>query len=362
MKMCAYGREPLDLKLMCLLMLKKIWLFVLGTAAGGVLFGGVYFATQIMTVGVTYEATGTYYVEYNTDPVTGQEYTYINGVTWDTVWVKSDAFLQKLLVLIQADAEKITGPELTAEQLKTYLSADLPSDLRIPTVTVTTESPQLTMLLCRAVEQAMVELSDVNQEIREIRVLSSPAEAVKTVVDNRTWSALILGCVLGLFLTVFVWIIGFFLDDSVYVPTTFEYRYQIPMLGTLQSPGLKALLKHFFHDKKRIAVLGVDEEADMTPIARALEAGMAAGGPEEKEAEFVPMPGLEQCPEAAEQLKTYDGLVLGVQAGARDGKRIEQQLSILEKLEIPVTAAVLLDADESLQKAYYFPGYRGEKK
>ncbi len=370
MKTCAYGREPLDVKLMCLLLLKRIGMILVSALAGGILVGGTYFVTKVLPIGVTYEATTTYYVEYVTDPVTHQDYSYINGVTWDTVWVKSDAFLEQVCKEAADRARELTGQELTAERLKGYLSADLPSDLRIPTTTVTTEAAELTMLLADAVEQAMIDLPKVNQEILEIRVMIHPTGATETVLDNRTWAAAILGCILGLFLAVTIWVICYFLDDSVYVPTTFEVRYQMPMLGTLDSPGLSALLLHDCEGKTNLAVLGVDEETDMTEVAdrlknsllQAKQKGVAL--PETNSpagVNFVPMPGLAQCPEVGQKLAQYDGVILGVQAGAHDGKRIEQLLRMLEKLEVPVTAAVLLDAEEWLQKAYYFPGYRGEK-
>ena len=47
MKECAYGREPLDVKLMVLLMLKKGLYFVLAVILGALVAGGVYFFTHI---------------------------------------------------------------------------------------------------------------------------------------------------------------------------------------------------------------------------------------------------------------------------------------------------------------------------
>lgn len=372
MKECAYGKEPLDVKLMSILILKKIKVFLAATIIGGLLVGGIYFVSQILLgEGVTYEATSTYYVEYGTDPLTNQEFTYINGVTWDTVWVKSDTFLAQVLEKAGDAAQQLTGTELTAERLKGYLSAALPSDLRIPTTTVKTESRELTMLLAEAVEETMVAFGagDENREINEIRVLISPQQAERTVIDNRTWSAVILGAVLGLFAAVVLWLIGYFLDDSIYVPTTFEYRYGIPMLGTLSSPFTVVNFKHFFREKNTVAVLGVDEESDMQAVSAELNkllagkqmaSGTAVAEPEtidgigaETSWELVPMPGLEQCPEVVETLRIYDSVLLCVEAGAHDGKRIQEQLNLLTKQEIPVTAALLLHEDESLQKLYY---------
>ena len=71
------------------------------------------------------------------------------------------------------------------------------------------------------------------------------------------------------------------------------------------------------------------------------------------------MPGMEHCPEVLNALKKADGLLLLIEAGAHDGKRIESTLQALKKQEIAVTAALLIHADERLQRAYYLPGLRG---
>ncbi|MBQ7925140.1 MAG: hypothetical protein IJ335_02485 [Lachnospiraceae bacterium] len=358
MRECAYGREPLDVKLMVLLMLKKGYYFVLAVILGAIVAGGIYFFTQIWGKEVLYEATSTYYVEYGTDPQTGQEYTYINATTWDTIWVKSDEFLEEVRDATLSMGPALDGETLTKELLKTYISADLPSDLRMPTTRVSTPNPELTMQIARAVEQAMVSLGagDANKEIEAIGVVIAAEEAERAMLDDRTWSAVILGGLLGLFGAVVWWLVGYFLDDSVYVPGTFEKRYGIPMLGTCNGVYTAVNFKHLFAGKTRVAVLGADADTDMGEIVTALQAAL-----QEAAWELVPMPGLEQCPEVVTALRECDGLLLGVEAGAHDGKRLEEQLSVLEKQQIPVTAAILLHEDELLQRLYHLPGYGGKK-
>lgn len=366
MKECAYGKEPLDFKLICLLLIKKIWIFLVATAIGAFLVGGIYFVTEIlMGEGVTYQATSTYYVEYGTDPVTGNEITYINGVTWDTTWIKSDEFIQNVREQVGAKVQEMTGKELTPERLKGYLSAALPSDLRMPTTTVKTESAELTMLLIPAVEEAMVMFgaNPAYREIEEIKVVISPDVAQRTIIDDRTGNAVILGAFLGLLLAAISWCIRYFMDDSVYVPTTFEYRYDIPMLGTLESPYLQENFKHLFAGKEKIAVLGVNSDADISSVTKELEKTLwgskaSEGSKDGKNMwaagfQLTTMPGLEQCPEALERIREQDGLLLCIEAGARDGKRIEELLQLFKKQEITVTAALLTNADEMLQKVYY---------
>lgn len=355
---CAYGKEPLDLKLMLLLLMKKIRILGIAAVAGAVLAGGIYFFTELFGMGTTYEAVTTYYVDYGTDPLTENTFTYINGATWNDVWVRSDAFLTDILEKTGSEAENLLGHPLTKDELAGYLSATLETDLRMPITTVKTGSADLTMVLNKALEEVMVEFGTSGQqkEINDIRVVISPDTATKTVVDNRIGRAIILGAILGVFFAAVVWIILYFLDDSVYLPATFEYRYQVPMLGTVRSLLLKEHFQHFFGDKKRIALLSVDAETDVEEITEGLLAGLKDALANK---ELVCMPGMEHCPEVFAALQKTDGLLLLIEAGAHDGKRIENTLQALKKQDIAVTAALLVHADERLQRAYYLPGLRG---
>ncbi|MGN1148054.1 MAG: hypothetical protein ACI4TB_06500 [Lachnospiraceae bacterium] len=355
---CAYGKEPLDLKLLLLRLMKKIGLLLLAGLLGAVLGGGIYFFSKIAGQGTTYEAVSTYYVDYGTDPLTENTFTYINGATWNDVWVKSDAFLASILEKAGSDAEELLGHPLTAEELKGFLTATLETDLRMPITTVKTESPALTMLLCRALEETMVEFgnSGEQKEINSIRIVISPEEATRTALDNRTGRAVILGAILAVFFTLVILVLLYLLDDSIYVPCTFEYRYHIPMLGTIKSVELKENFSYLFADKKRVALLSVDATTDVGETADQLRTGL---GEAATDREFVCMPGIEQCPEVFDKIRETEGLLLLVEAGAHDGKRIENTLNLLKKQDITVTAAMLIHDDERLQKAYYLPGLRG---
>ncbi len=353
---CAYGKEPLDGKLLLLRLMKKIWVFFVAALLGAVVCGGIYYVSKIVLgEGTAYEATSTYYVDYGTDPLTDNTFTFINGTTWNDIWMKSDVFTDAILEKAGEEASAILGSPLTSDMLKKYISADLPSDLRMPTTKVKTPDDRLTMILKTALEEVMVEFGSAGtqKEINSIRVVTSPAEAEKTIVDNRIVRACILGAILAVFFTFVVMVLLFVTDDSVYVPASFEYRYNIPMLGTLQSPELAANFGALFCGKSKVALVCVDEETAVTDVSVSL---MEKLGNAKKSTEFVNMPGLLTCPETLSKIKETDGLLLCIEAGARDGKRIEHILNLLKKHDIAVTAALLIHEDEWLQKAYYLPG------
>lgn len=356
MQGCPYGKEPLDLKLLLLVMMKKILVILLAGILGALLCGGIYFLDKIaFGEGVTYEAVSTYYVDYGTDPLTNNEFTYINGATWNDIWVHSDEFVASILQKAGEEAARLTGVPLTAEKVRASVSAALETDLRMPITTVRTESPELTMALCRALEETMVEFGESGEqkEINGIRLVIGPKDAQKSVLDNRTGRACILGAVLGLFFAVVGLCLYYMLDDSVYVPETFEYRYGIPMLGTLSAKELGENFSYLFSGKMRIALVGTDEKTEPEEVLKDLRDALGTQG---EEKEYMPVRAIDREPEGLETLRKADGVLLLIEAGAHDGKRIEHCLQLLRKQDIAVTAALLLHEDEKLLKAYYLPG------
>ena len=362
MRECAYGREPLDLKLLLLRLLKKIWIVFLAAILGALFCGCIYFLNKIVFgEGITYEAVSAYYVDYGTDPLTDNTFTYINGATWNDVWVHSDAFVEEILAKAGDEAQKITGAPLTAEDIKAAVSAALEADLRVPITTVRTENPDLTLLLCRALEETMLEFGESGElkEINSIRLVISPEAAVRSILDDRTGRACILGAILGAFFALIGLCLYYMLDDSVHVPETFEYRYGIPMLGTLKTAELSQNFAHLFREKKKISLLSVEPETAVGDVEKELRTVLEAD-PYDKE--FVCMPGIEQSPEVLERLRETDGLLLLIEAGAHDGKRIEHHLQLFKKQDIEITAALLIHADEKLLRAYSLPGYFAGQK
>ena len=52
-------------------------------------------------------------------------------------------------------------------------------------------------------------------------------------------------------------------------------------------------------------------------------------------------------------MREADGVLLAVNAGRHSGRKLERVLEFFATQEIPVTAALLWEADEKLIRAYY---------
>ncbi len=348
---CSYAKEPFDLRLLVLWGLRRIGIVILGAILGALLIGGGYFLWNGVIAGEKqYSVTTVYEAIYGTDPNTNYEYTYINDFTWNQL-VKTDLFLD--LLGEQEDAPSIVKEESFAKDPGKYLSADLPSDLRMPTTTVTTSDPQLSAQLNLAVQKAMEELGEYKLEIERIKVADT-GEPV--LVDNtpRTLHASVLGAVSGTLFALFILFWRYCMSEGIWVPETFTFRYGIPMIGVVSASQEKlsyadaANLAYLFRDKKQVAVTAADPDLDLKAVEKCL--------PKREGTEYVCVPCFEQVPEAAEPLRKADGILLVIRSGSDGGRRIMHLLENLKMQDCRVTGALLWDADGALLRAYYFGG------
>lgn len=353
---CPYAKEPFDTKLFVLLFIKKIWVVLSGILLGAVLIGGGYYLKNVVFGGpVEYDITTTYYVQYNNyDPVTGEMHNYTNAATWQT-WVTSDHFVDKTWSYA---LEAGLIPEkygVTKGDLKGYFTADLPSDLRIPTSTVTTPYEELTSVLNDALQKVYKDFGDERVEMDSIVVTNvTPLQVADK--DIRTLRAVVLGAVIGLMVSAFglsVWILW---DDSVIIPESFTYRYGVPMAGYM-GKGEKVLDQEVLVNVKHLLKDGSDSVAITTgkTVDDEIQAAMKEIGVKDIIAE------KELSEEHFKILRQAQKRLLLVEAGAHDRKQIEHILQTLRLQECSVTGAILFEADSKLIKVYRV-GRKGNKE
>lgn len=349
---CSYANEPADSKLLWIRFIRKIWIPVLGTLAGALLLGGGYFLKQtVFASEKLYCATGDTYIEYIPEEGYGISTVYLNEDVWDAL-VISDGFV--------ADVEAQLAPKgisVTKEQIVSGVDASLEKDTRIVTTRVTTQDPVLSVEIGLALQNAIIRYGEDYKDIERAYVLSSADTAQRVVTDAWTVRMCILGAVLGVLISIAGLLLYLVLDDSVYVPETFEGRYHIPMLGTLRAKELAVNLSYLFKDCRNVAVVTVEADIPAEEIAGVLreklgktELSLRAGG--------CPL----EFPEAVEELREADGVILAVACGRHDGRQIGKTLDFLKKQDCNVKAGILWDADEGLLKQYYGFGKTGKKR
>jgi 6-phosphogluconate dehydrogenase len=99
-----------------------------------------------------------------------------------------------------------------------------------------------------------------------------------------------------------------------------------------------------------VALTSVEEDTDIVTVKNLL-----------KNDKYLCMPAITQVPEAISKLREADGILLLVQAGVANGKKVEHVLHELCIHDCSVQGVILVDADEGLIKAYRMTGYRRVK-
>ena len=340
---CKYAKEPFDLKLFVLHMMKMVKWIILSAVMGAVCIGGIYYLKNVTFGGrVPYIVTKKLDVEYAVNPETGTEYSYYVAYTWND-WIKSDVFLEGLLEGIPIG--------MTKEEMLCYYEMTLPADTRNPYLVVTHPDERKAALLSDILTAGLLTFAEEQKEIKEITVIDTVGPVLE-VRDIRTFRAAVLGAVMGTFFALFVIAFQLILGEGIFVPETFTYRYQLPVVGYIDRAGgcsceVKTGIAYLFRDKEKVGITAVEPELDLMKGKSLLGNKQA-----------VCLPSVLQVPESLEYLRENDGNLLLVKAGCSNGKTIESVLYLCQMHDVKITAALLVDADGQLIEAYRFRLHR----
>ena len=313
----SYGKEPFDLRLMCLRLCRNLWKILAVTVVGTLLFGGGYYVKNVvLQPDPGYAASSTYKVEYKENPNAAGAY-YINEATWNTM-IHTGEFLDGVEKHLQEAVERgdngaSEALSLGRDQWIADLSATLPSDFSVPVTQAATQDPEMSIALAHAVEDTMCdEFAESIVEIDRIKVLDHGDFAEVVVPDVRPVRAVILAAVLSLFFAVVLFLLVEISQDSIWLPATLRRRYGLNSLGTVRSVGFAENLMYTLekvYDKKqakesenaeicRVAVCVALPEADPKEVVEDLQK-LAKTGKIRKgiPVEYVAVPSPLLCPE-----------------------------------------------------------------
>ena len=108
--------------------------------------------------------------------------------------------------------------------------------------------------------------------------------------------------------------------------------------------------EYLFEGKMRVAVCPV--AADMNPDN--ILGAMKSLCPKQEIEKWFATPSPLLCPEACEELRKADGILLAVSSGAHVGKNFERVVEFLEQQDCKITAVIVTGVDVKLLKWYYF--------
>ncbi len=338
----SYGKEPFDLRLTVLRMIRQLHIVIGVTLAGMLVFGGSYYVKNVLCAETVYSAVSTYHVEYDVSEEKDIGTIYINETSWNT-YLDSELFLNA----VQERCE--TG--LTNEELAQVLSARLASDLRVPSTQVTMVNPEKCIPIAKAVETVMTEVMPGEiRELAKVSLIDSTPAAMPVERDVRVGRALVLSAVLSCFFAVIFLLLKELSDDSIWLPATIRKRYGFKVVGTLESVGLEENVSYLLGGKKKVALCGADRRVNPVQLLEQLKTRCPKTV---TEGEWMPIPAPMLCPESVVTLRESDGILLAVNAGSRVGKPLEGVLEYLEQQDCKITAVILCNADEWLIRTYY---------
>ena len=334
-----WGKEPFDLRLTILRMIRCMpWILAI-ILVGTLAFGGGYYLKNVVLRGAdTYTAKAEFLIDY-TDIKWAENLKYVNEYSWN-IWMQSDMLQDFIRAYLPEGASR-------EAQLGDMLAATVPSDLRVLRIAVTSQDPAMSETVLEAVKKAMTtDFPPVMEDIDGIEVTDTQ-KAVMDIPDVRPLRAFVLAAVISAVFAIGLFLVRELTLEQIWLPTTLTDIYGLKNAGTLEMEEFAENLQHFLQNKKKVAVLPLEDMEDAKEFA-----AKAGGLKGQAERDYLVMPCPLKHPECAEQLREAEGVLLVVRSGA-DSKKLGLLLNFLGQQDVKVDAAVLWKADRMLVKNYY---------
>lgn len=369
-----YLNRGMDLKRLVMYFQRKIWIILLIAAVGAAIGGISYQIIRSVRMPVEYTAVSKLYIRFGYDE-SGEVYQYYNGYTWNDL-LDTDPIMDLVM-------KNLPGYEREAVQAAT--KAEILSDIRLLTITVSGGNEKFVREIRDAVEDGLIEYARESEELQQIRVIRSDAPQ-RIYWDNRTTAACVTGAVILGLIAFFICAFHYALDDAVYIQADVEKKYGQRPLGIMAESQkglqpytreLKANIHYLLAEHKQFAILDMANHAEMRQmeLERMLnweEAG-TLGGDERIENELVwhvreededeePLPGEweiisfdenimaeEQC----RRIREIGGVIILLPFGEDASRKTQRILELLKNQDCKVLGMIIAQADEEFLNRYY---------
>lgn len=372
-------KEGLDLRFFLLRLLNSIWIVFVAALAGAAICAGGYMLVKCINPAMKeYSRETKYYIDFAEDS-TGIGYGYYNDYTWNDL-MKSDDILNYTMSLLPEDISK--------ETVENAVVADIISDVRLLTITVTTSDADVTNSIADATAKSLVHFPEDIKEIDGIRVIRDE-EVKEIIVGDLTKNFGVFGLVFGAVVSLFGICLVYCMDSAVYLPKDIEKRFHIPVLGVMYKEGNEkedaadnreeflANAGYLLKGKRQIALLWLGDNSKIKTFEQTEDKQQnndVTNGQGEKTVGKTAQKIVQVVKDATgvaetevteaffadgnvpdyEALRQADAVVGIFSYGGAEGKTAERYLSDLKKQDCELAAAVLCDADRKMYRRYYF--------
>ena len=216
-----YANAGMDMKKLLLCFIGKIWIVLLAVLLGAVLGGGAYAVSRVVPESKReYQAMSKIYLDFAADE-TGEVYQAYNGYTWNDL-MATDPILDVTM--------KYLPETYSREDVMGATKAEILSDLRLLTITVTTHDADSCNAILQATGQSLTDRGREAKEFRRIEVIRT-TEAALVVADSRLVQAVLIGLVLGAAAALLGMLLYYVLDDRIMVAADLRQVTDVPFVG-----------------------------------------------------------------------------------------------------------------------------------
>lgn len=346
-----YGNEGMDCKKYFLLFLQKAWLALLAAVIGAALGGGIYLFRHVVLNGNReYRAESKIYLDFAPDE-SGEIYQAYNGYTWN------DLMATKPIL----DGTMAYLPDgYTEEEVISATRAEILSDLRLLTITITTFSPERTAEILKATDQSLVDLGKRAKEFNDIQIYKE-TEAELVAADPRLLQAALVGSALALAAALLAMALHYVLDDKIYVPGDVKCITALPFVGfdfgdagggakasggqENKSIGQEKDVGRGKSDREKELIENLQEDLEQNRTYLAGKLGTLTIFALEKKQTITA--------QAYEELRKADGVLLVIPYGKMDRTTLGYRIEQLALQECKLAGILIRNADTRLLKWYY---------
>lgn len=369
-----YLNRGMDLKRLVMYFQKKIWIILLLAAVGAAIGGISYQIIRSVRMPVEYATVSKLYIRFGYDEA-GEVYQYYNGYTWNDL-LDTDPIMDLVMKSL---------PGYEREEVQAATTAEILSDIRLLTVTVSGGNEKFVREIRDAVEDGLMEYAKDSEELQQIKVIRSDAPE-RVYWNNRTTAACITGAVILGLIAFFVFAFHYALDDAVYIQADVGKKYGCRALGIMAESQkglqpytreLKANIHYLLAEHKQFAILDMANHAEMRrqELDRMLnweEAGTLGGDerienelvwhvheededeePVKGEWEIIPFDESIMAEEQCQKIREIGGVVILLPFGADASRKTQRILGLLRNQDCKVLGMIIVQADEEFLNRYY---------
>ncbi len=323
-----FGNEGMDCKKYFLLFLGKLWIAALAAVLGAVLGGGIYLFVHVaLDRNREYRAESKIYLTFAPDE-SGEIYQAYNGYTWNDL-MKTRPILDTTMAYLPDG--------YTQEEVAAATKAEILSDLRLLTITITTSDPARTAEILRATDLSLVELGKQAKEFIDIEIYQE-TEPQMVAADPRLLQAVLAGFMLALVFTLLAMALLYVLDDKIYVPGDLKSVTGLPFLGFSFTDRPDA-----GREKKLCENLENDLERNRQHLAEKTGTLTVFGVTRNQTI----------TEETCKMLREADGVLLAIPYGKMDRTTLGYRIGQLSLQECRLAGILIQDADMRLLRWYY---------